>query len=64
MDSLEYHIEQHRQMHRLNKRFRGHSLVQHIPAIDQLMQEKQCVTLLDYGCGKAAYWPQHWQVTG
>jgi len=64
MDEREYYIEQHRQMHRVSKRFRGHSLIKHIPDIEQLMREKDCHTLLDYGCGKAAHWPQHWQVTG
>lgn len=64
MKDMQYYIEQHRRMHRVTKRFRGHSLIEHIPRIDQLMQEHGCRTILDYGCGKAAYWPEHWQVTG
>jgi hypothetical protein len=64
MDEREYYIQQHRQMHRVTKRFRGHSLVPHIAEIDRLMAEHGCDTLLDYGCGKAAYWPDHWRVTG
>jgi len=64
MDERAYYIQQHRLMHRVTKRFRGHSLVPHIDAINGLLVEQQCVTLLDYGCGKAAYWPPAWSVTG
>jgi hypothetical protein len=64
MSERDYYIEQHRKMHRVTKRFRGHSLIEHIPHIDQLREQKQCATILDYGCGKAAYWPQHWDITG
>ena len=51
-------------MHRVTKRFRGHSLIEHIPEIDRLREHHQCDSMLDYGCGKAAYWPTHWRVTG
>ena len=64
MDERTYFIEQHRQMHKIWKRFKGHSLVEHIPHIDQLMEEHGCRTILDYGCGKAQYWPATWNVTG
>lgn len=64
MDERTYFIEQHRQMHKIWKRFKGHSLVEHIPQIDQLMEEHGCRTILDYGCGKAQYWPATWNVTG
>jgi len=42
MKDMQYYIEQHRRMHRVTKRFRGHSLIEHIPHIDQLMQEHGC----------------------
>ena len=64
MSERDYYIEQHRRMHSVTKRFRGHSLIEHIPAIEQLIREHGCGTMLDYGCGKAAHWPRHWQITG
>lgn len=66
MGEREYYIDQHRRAHRWAKEFRGRSLMPHIQAIDALLEQQQCHTILDYGCGKAQCWPAHWQgrITG
>jgi len=66
MDERDYYIEQHRLEHARNSTFSGKSLVPHIPAIDRLLQQHACDTILDYGCGKAQCWPAQWQgrITG
>jgi hypothetical protein len=61
MDSFNYFIEQHRQIHQKTPRsFNGKSLVEHIELIDRLMKTHNCLNILDYGCGQASYWPDHW----
>ena len=42
-------------MHEKNKHFRGKSLKPHIEKINQLVEELDLVTLLDYGSGKGKY---------
>ena len=63
---MEYYIDQHRQSHALNDSFNGKSLVPHIAAIDGLLHTHRCDSILDYGCGKARFWPAEWQgrITG
>lgn len=66
-DPYEYFVEQHRLMH-LNQpsKFSGKSVVPWIPMIDQICLKYHCDTLLDYGCGQAQHWPDHWldRITG
>jgi hypothetical protein len=66
MDDREYFIEQHRLEHARNDSFNGKSLVPHIAAIDGLLHTHRCDSILDYGCGKARFWPTQWQgrITG
>jgi len=61
VNEKEFYIEQHRKMHEVSKRFRGRSLIQHIPTIKKLMEQHNCSTILDYGCGKATCWPPEWK---
>ena len=62
MSEREHYIELHRQLHKQsNLHFAGKSVRNYITQIDSLIVEHKCKTILDYGCGKAQFWPDHWQ---
>lgn len=62
MSEREHYIELHRQLHQQsNLHFAGKSVRNYIKQIDSLMIEHGCETILDYGCGKAQFWPEHWK---
>jgi len=48
----EYIASEYRRMHE-KKMFGGGSLEMHLPEIKKLIQEYDCRSILDYGCGKA-----------
>ena len=55
-------IQQHRLLHQQAPRnFAGKSLRKWIEPINQFADLHHCVTILDYGCGKAQFWPTEWQ---
>ena len=56
----ERYIDLHRELHESPRRFTGLSLREWIEEIDQLMITHDCKNILDYGCGKARFWPAHW----
>jgi len=61
MNEKEHYIELHKQLHNQSSlHFTGKSLEKYIDTIDQLISDKDCDTILDYGCGKAKFWPSHW----
>jgi hypothetical protein len=66
MNEMEYYIKQHRLSHQNPREFRGRSLLPHVAAIDALLEQHSCDSILDYGCGKAQCWPAEWQgrITG
>jgi hypothetical protein len=66
MDEMQYYIQQHQMVHEDPKQFRGRALTAHITAIDELMRQHCCDSVLDYGCGKAQCWPTQWhrRITG
>lgn len=53
-------IQAHRQAHSINKRFTGKNVARYVDEIDEFMMMNDAHTILDYGCGKALYWPTHW----
>ena len=54
-------IKQHRRAHRTLWKFSGQGVELWQDPIDQFLADTQSHTILDYGCGKALYWPPHWQ---
>lgn len=55
-------IQQHRLLHQDSPRnFAGKSVRKWIDAINQFADLHHCETILDYGCGKAQFWPPEWQ---
>ena len=56
----ERYIDLHRELHESPTKFTGKSLRAWIEEIDQLMITHDCKNILDYGCGKARFWPAHW----
>ena len=55
-------IEQHRLLHQDSPRnFAGKSLRKWIDTINSFAEHHHCETILDYGCGKAQFWPPEWQ---
>lgn len=62
MSLKQHYIDLHADMHhRSSLHFTGKSLRKHISEIDELIKEKDCRSILDYGCGKAQFWPEHWK---
>lgn len=62
MSERDYYIKLHKQLHEQSVlHFTGKSLRKYIDTIDSLIETHQCTTILDYGCGKAQFWPTHWQ---
>jgi hypothetical protein len=47
-----------RQLHRETKKFNGRFLHRYVPDLQPLLEELECRTLLDYGCGKGNQWQQ------
>ena len=61
MSEREHYIELHRQLHQQSSlHFAGKSLRKYIETINSLIAKYQCETILDYGCGKAQFWPAEW----
>lgn len=61
MNEKEHYIELHKKLHEQSSlHFTGKSLQKYIPIIDSLIRDYSCRSILDYGCGKAKFWPQHW----
>lgn len=50
----DYIASEYRRFH-ANGKFSGACLLHHIPEIKKLINEYDCKTILDYGCGKATY---------
>lgn len=65
-NSYDYYVRQHRLAHINPKNFKGTSLTEWIDDIDVLIHQQGITTILDYGCGKAQCWPDHWRhiITG
>lgn len=53
-------LEQAKEIHKNPKYWRGTTLRQYIPDINQIIKEKNINTILDYGCGKAECHPKEW----
>ena len=53
-------LEQAKLVHQNPKYWRGTTLRQYIPDINQIIKEKDIKTILDYGCGKAECHPPEW----
>ena len=61
MSEREHYIKLHKQLHEQSVlHFTGKSLRKYIETIDGLIEKYQCNTILDYGCGKAQFWPTQW----
>jgi len=56
----ERYIDLHKQLHRSSLHFTGKSLQRWIAEINELMITHDCKDILDYGCGKALFWPKQW----
>lgn len=56
----ERYIDLHKELHKSSRKFTGKSLRAWIKEIDQLMVTHSCENILDYGCGKAHFWPAYW----
>ena len=56
----ERYIDLHKQLHKSSLHFTGKSLQHWIAEIDELMITHNCKDMLDYGCGKALFWPEQW----
>lgn len=55
-----YWIQRHHHKHQDVKAFHGKSMVPYITIIDDMINQYHCKSILDYGCGKAQFWPSHW----
>jgi len=55
------YINLHKELHKSSLHFTGKSLTVWIKEIDQLMVTHDCKNILDFGCGKALFWPEHWK---
>ena len=49
-----------KQMHKVEDKWPGMSLVEHLETIDNIIEEHNIETSLDYGCGKARFHPLNW----
>jgi len=58
-EDREYYIDQHRQLHDEGK-FEGWTIARHKDQISDLIDEYDPRTILDYGCGKAKFYQDHW----
>ena len=56
-------LEQAKLVHQNPTKWRGTSLRQYIPEINQIIKEKCLTTILDYGCGKAQCHDPNWNST-
>lgn len=45
-----------RELHATTKKFNGRFLFRYIPDLEPLLRDRDCATVLDYGCGKAIQW--------
>lgn len=52
-----------REVHSKPAKWDGNSLLEHLPRIQVFIEDNKAETLLDYGCGKAIYHPEHWNIT-
>lgn len=52
-------LDQYKEMHKQGK-FSGWSLEKHLEDIAKLLEQYECESVLDYGCGKAKYHPEGW----
>ena len=57
------YLEQAKQYHKDDKNWQGIALKKFIPAINQIIKDKDIKSILDYGCGKAKYHPEEWNAT-
>lgn len=57
------YLEQAKQYHKDDKNWQGVALKKFIPAINQIIKDKDIESILDYGCGKAKYHPEEWNAT-
>ena len=56
-------LEQAKLVHQNPTKWRGTSLRQYIPDINQIIKDKSLNTILDYGCGKAQCHDPNWNAT-
>lgn len=59
----EIYLEQAKEHHKNNNNWQGIALIKHIPAINQIIKDKEIESILDYGCGKAKHHPLEWNAT-
>ena len=57
------YLEQAKEHHKQDKNWQGVALKKFIPAINQIIKDKEIKTILDYGCGKAKHHPLEWNAT-
>ena len=57
------YLEQAKEHHRQDKNWQGIALKKFIPAINQIIKDKEIESILDYGCGKAKHQPLEWNAT-
>ena len=57
------YLEQAKEHHRQDKNWQGIALKKFIPAINQIIKDKEIESILDYGCGKAKHLPSEWNAT-
>ena len=56
-------LEQIQKVHNRSKnKWPGNSLLPHIDRINSFMKVNNLHTMLDYGCGKASYHPDYWNI--
>jgi hypothetical protein len=60
MSLYDIYLEQAKLYHQEDKIWRGTSIINYIPKINQIIKDKDIKSILDYGCGKAKHHPKEW----
>jgi hypothetical protein len=61
MSLYDTYLDQAKELHKNEKKWRGTTVVQYIPLIDEVRKKHNIETMLDYGCGKAQNHPTYWK---
>ena len=61
MSLYDTYLDQAKELHKNEKKWRGITVVLYIPLIDEVRKKHNIETMLDYGCGKAQNHPTYWK---
>ena len=53
MSLYDTYLNQAKEFHKNEKKWRGTTVIEYIPLIDEVRKKHNIETMLDYGCGKA-----------